>query len=213
MKNMNLEDKLSNALSSSARFFIIEGNEQKNYERISRFYQEKEMLLSFIEGEELKAENARALVSELSKKSIQDEVIVINRFEEVGEVSQNILLKSLENMSAQKTIIALCSHTFGILETIISRAYHLFLGEQSEDSLKLDYLLSPNHSKVEKITWFSNLEDDALQYNNLLETSGENIIKNLKLSREVLQYLRRVEANCNKELCADLLLYRILEEQ
>ncbi|MDO4710412.1 MAG: hypothetical protein Q4A75_00425 [Peptostreptococcaceae bacterium] len=217
---MNSKDKIRIALCSKAQFLIMEGDSKRILTEVEDFYQKKDILLSLIESRNLKADNTRAFVSELSKKSYSDEVYIIRGFQDIEAISQNILLKSLENLANKKRIIAICDHTAGVLDTVISRAYHLYISptkEQNDRLSEAEDLIFVNKRKTERLSLFFDRidEDNILNYSYSPDTDHgvENLSKKLKVDGFVLEYFKRIEANCNKDLCADLLIYKILEDR
>lgn len=216
---MNSEDKIKIALRSASQFFIIEGDQEKNLNYIEHFYDQENKALSLIDSSVLNAENSRIFVSELSKKSVAHEVYIIKDFHNIEIIPQNILLKSLETMVENKIVIALCDHTSGLLDTVVSRAYHLYAPAAETkkfDSVDDGFIFS-GLNNTQRMNLFSKQfgEDNILIYDYSLGQSvfGEDHQKKLKINKYVLEYFKRIEANCNKDLSADLLIYKILEDK
>lgn len=210
---MNLKNKLDHALRSNAHFFLLEGNEQESLGIVREYFSATHQI-SMLDAAELKVENARNLVLELAKKSLSHELFIITHFEMMSEASQNILLKSLEEMVGEKMIFGLCSHTFGILDTVISRAYHIFVPANDDKASGSSTFY--DKTKLEKIAYFSSCldENNVLEYTVFMEKIAGQAVSatQLRAYRQFVEYHQRIEANCNKELCADLLLYQLLEE-
>lgn len=219
MEDMNSRDKLLTALNSKSHFFIIEGDIEYILSEIELYYRTKRVTLSYIDAENLSADNARIFISELLKRSLtENTVYVVTDFQNVEFISQNILLKSLETLHTGKRIIAICEHNTGILDTIMSRAYHLYLSNpRNYVNSNIGELIDKYEDGLEKLKFlFDFLGENDLLASHVRNMSIESFSKNKKNCRTInyiLEYFRRIERNCNKDLCADLLIYRIMEDK
>lgn len=216
---MDSKNKIITALNSKSHFFIMEGDVEYVLNEIELYYSTKEVSLSYIDSENLGADNTRMFVSELLKKSsTEDTIYIIKDFQNVEFISQNILLKSLETLHAGKRIIVICEHTSGILDTILSRAYHLYiLNESGSAKSNIREFIDGNRDSLDKLKFLFDLfSENSELVSNIGTMSMDDFIqnkKNYRILNYILEYFKRIEGNCNKDLCADLLIYKMMEDK
>lgn len=216
---MDSKNKIITALNSKSHFFIMEGDVEYVLNEIELYYSTKEVSLSYIDSENLGADNTRMFVSELLKKSsTEDTIYIIKDFQNVEFISQNILLKSLETLHAGKRIIVICEHTSGILDTILSRAYHLYiLNESGSAKSNIREFIDGNRDSLDKLKFLFDLfSENSELVSNIRTMSMDDFIqnkKNYRILNYILEYFKRIEGNCNKDLCADLLIYKMMEDK
>ena len=218
MKKSVMSDKIANILGSNARFFIMEGDQENIAKEVISFFDSQfEFTLFEINGKEFKAENARSLVAELTKKSFKKNIYLFYDFEQIDSVPQNILLKSLEELGESKIVIGLCDSIAGILDTVISRSCHVFLHENKNGNEKPSAFEPNNSGRLDDLTrCYQFLEENEVTdgYSFLYGISQlDDIKRKNQINSLILEYTRRIEANGNRDLCADLLIYKILEER
>lgn len=213
-----MNDRLKIALDSKSQFFIFEGNVENIINEVESFYKDKKSRISNIDGNTLNAENSRLFVTELGKKSGTLDVYIISNFEKIEMISQNILLKSLETVKENKVILAVCETTSNLLDTVLSRAYYVFIPDVVGLSTENNFdFMSENIGTTQKIKKFYELLDENNIIKNSYDITGvgnkENLGLKIRKNMLFLEYDKRINANCNKDLCADLLIYKMLEDR
>lgn len=219
-------------LSSNSSFFLIEADynqiESALIEVLSIKYKIEDFYnhvdVRIFDSKELQITDVKQVIFEMGLRPFFDKKIVIfKNFEKIGELSQNAMLKSIEELPKDTIIISVCNDTIGILDTIKSRAYSVYLNREFEESKNNSLKNLPKQDILK-------LFEDKLEKNDIL-----NILENLMISEYF--YLRKnleqneyfkdiidinnklkkcynyINSNCNRNLCLDLLLYRILEEK
>ena len=214
---MKVNNKIEIALDSNAQFFIFEGNKELTLSSVEMFYDKKNAEITYIEASELKADATRELVSVLNTKAIHLDVTIVLDMNKLHVTSQNILLKSLENLGNSRIIVGICETQEGLLDTIRSRGYYQYISNQEQALPERAELLDNHINKLEKLMLFSRDfdENNIFVYNFKVGDiqSKENLSKKIRLNNLVLEYNNRIDANVNKDLCKDLLAYKILEDK
>lgn len=207
------------ALDANLSFYLFKGDPSLILKEIQIFFKETEAYISYLEGEEFSVENTKALVSKLNVQSSNLQVFLIKNFDSISIQSQNILLKIIENLGENKILIGICKDFDSILDTIMSRAYYLYT---STKEAEMDLEANPSKDILKKIEL--NQIGTFNAYRELSKHLDSNSVKDILDQEEVsfqrlsfinnaLHYFKRIEANCNNELCLDLLIYRTLEEK
>lgn len=207
---MNKKVCIENALGFRLSFYIFKGDESYLKKEIEGHFKDKEISIVYIDGDELDAENTRELITKLSVQYSQKKVFVISHFENVSQQVQNMLLKIIEELGEHKVLIALCNESDGILDTILSRSYYAY-APHDEKNDKSDFRLPIESNTLSAFRQLSQSLDDA-NLKQLVTSDLEDRACHL-IVNHVLAYFDKTEANCNKELCLDLLIYRILEDK
>lgn len=202
---MNLKNKISIALESSLRFFIV--SLDKNTEiKFDDIFDYSYNIINF-DGGEIDAENSSDLINELGRKSLKKDIIIIDRFDDLNVIVQNKLLKSLEEIGEDKIIFALVNSFNRVIDTIRSRAYILDYNGLSNTNT-FSYKNSSYKSLLKEVK-VNNKTIDLLTYDcSFFDRSSVQKINNI-----ITEHNIRVESNCNNELCFDLLCYKILEDR
>ena len=207
---MNRKISIKDALKSRLSFYIFKGEELYLKNEIEDFFKEKEISIVYLDGNELDTANIKELVTKLSIKYAQQRVFVISNFESVSVQVQNMLLKIIEDLGEHKTLIALCKKSDGILDTIISRAYYLYI-PNSEIETSVGFVLPEEKDILSDYKLLSAaLNEEALSFIEGLDLEYNS---NKTVVNHTLEYFNRINANCNGELCLDLLIYKVLEDK
>lgn len=209
---MKSSKALEIAFSSSAQFFVIQAEYDFAVKAIENCRSFQSDNLFFVSASELNTENARFFVSELSKTTINRDIYVIRFFDKLSQSAQNILLKSLESIGNGKVVIGVCEHTQGLLDTILSRAYYVYI-PTDEEIISKEFIDQTLPKTVVLKNAESFLDETAVLSKKLFHSKdcGEEVARFVFENRNMLDYFRRIEANCNKDLCFDLLIYKLLE--
>lgn len=220
------------ALKSSSAFYIFEGDTEGIYSdlkasliniyKINDF--ENNVDIRNYLGDEMDVEITKKLVFEIGLKPYANKkIIIINNFQKLKEICQNILLKCLEELPEDTLVFGISLDTVGVLDTIKSRAYNLYLGQS--ETLKIDERTLIEMGSKEIIQMFTKKfnDDDIIAILNSTFLKSENLLKNQELLESIGTNLRvhefanecyrRISSNCSKALSYDLLLFRILEEK
>lgn len=220
---------ISKALNYS--FILIEGNQEKNYEDTKFCVRDKFSIDNFDTNIDIRTYTGDIIDVELTKKIISEiglkpfgnkKIIIINNFQLLKELCQNMLLKCLEELPKDTLVIGIAKDTIGILDTIKSRAYNVFIGDFNRETDEKKTLVDFNNreiiniltSKVDEEQLNTLLNNTLLKIeDNIKSNSSINIGKNLRVNELSDQCYKRIVGNCNKSLSYDLLLFRILEEK
>ena len=235
---MKYRDDIYRMIDSASSFFLIE-NDGSIYENLKSCLSEKYGIIDFendmdvriYESQNLQISDIKRIIFEIGLRPYGDaKLIIFRNFEKVGELSQNALLKSIEELPDDTRIFSICSSTVNILDTIRSRAYYLYTGNaanvsetymQYTDSGKIreiseDDIFKIMESSMEKDDVLELLKSSMSSMNDSIRTSLSNdmymagLIRRMNWMQECYNY---ISANCNKNLCIDLLMYKILEEK
>lgn len=202
---------IDSILQSHAQFYLLQGNESAWIEDITAFFQNSNALIHRFSGSDIDVETVRNFIFTLNVQFDNLHIFLITDMEQCSVQTQNMLLKSIENLGENKIIIGLCQRLDGILSTVTSRAS--FFSRPSADSLQTKSF--DDHRFRTKCAnpfgyWsdlLGNTPSEAL-YNVFTSNNSNYQIQTL-----LREYYERLNANCNPELCGDLLLYKILEAE
>lgn len=219
-------------LDSNSSFFLIEANYDKIESTLVKALSEKYEIKDFynnidirvFDSKDMQIADIKELIFEIGLKPFfNKKIIIFKNFEKIGEISQNAMLKSIEELSNDTIIIAICNDTIGILDTIKSRAYSIYLNKEINnvydynlDTLSKQELLKMFENKLEKsdiLDMLENLMDSEYVF---LKTAieDEQYFKNIiDINTKINKCYNYINSNCNRNLAIDLLLYRILEEK
>ena len=146
-----------------------------------------------IEQNSIKVEDVNNLMNKLTTKPISSnhKVFVILNAENINEISQNKLLKSLEEPNASTIFILTTSKIDKLLPTVLSRLHKISVPKLNQDDLKLiSNELKENNINIDKyinsninLTEILNFETDA-NYQNTLKAI-KYIFENLKSSQDI----------------------------
>lgn len=219
---------ISKALNYS--FILIEGNQEKSYEETKLCVSDKFSIDNFdtnidirtYTGDSIDVELIKKIISEIGLKPFGNKkIIIINNFQLLKEICQNMLLKCLEELPKDTLVIGITKDTIGILDTIKSRAYNVFIGNFNRETGEEKTLVDFNNREI--INILTKVDEDQLNTllnntllkieDNIKSNSSINIGKNLRVNELSDQCYKRIVGNCNKSLSYDLLLFRILEEK
>ncbi len=215
MKESTIYNKIADIFGSQSHFYLLEGQREILATEIEEYFSQNSSCSFFkIEGAEFKADHARELVAELLKKSFELDIFLFYDFEQIDPIAQNILLKSLEELGENKIIIAICNSVSGILDTIVSRAYHEFFQERTDsDEVELGRAFEKKSDKLKYYFELLEQKEPSQWYQTLSDADTlKNILDQTKANQLILKYAKSIEANVNKDLCTDLLIYKLLEE-
>jgi hypothetical protein len=129
------------------RSYIITGDKESRDEFVSSFIKKEQIPTHSISyfDEEIKIEGAKLLRQILSKKYSGKNLIVL---QELNLIAQNALLKSIEEISENISIIISVSDLSGILDTVKSRLFLIELAQNREfDGVGFEALLNENISE------------------------------------------------------------------
>lgn len=219
-------------LDSNSSFFLIEANYDKIESALVKALSEKYEIKDFynnidvriFDSKEMQIADIKELIFEIGLKPFfNKKIIIFKNFEKIGEISQNAMLKSIEELSNDTIIIAICNDTIGILDTIKSRAYSIYLNKEINnvydynlDTLSKQELLKMFENKLEKTDILDMLENLMDSEYVFLKTAieDEQYFKNIiDINTKINKCYNYINSNCNRNLAIDLLLYRILEEK
>lgn len=219
-------------LDSNSSFFLIEANydniESALIKALSEKYEIKDFYnnidVRIFDSKEMQIADIKELIFEIGLKPFfNKKIIIFKNFEKIGEISQNAMLKSIEELSNDTIIIAICNDTIGILDTIKSRAYSIYLNKEINnvydynlDTLSKQELLKMFENKLEKTDILDMLENLMDSEYVFLKTAieDEQYFKNIiDINTKINKCYNYINSNCNRNLAIDLLLYRILEEK
>jgi len=233
---MNNVQVIELMLASNSSFFLMEADIDAIYDDLKLFLCEKFKLDDFennvdvriYDSSDLQLADVKKIVFEIGLKPFSEKkIIVFKYFEKIGELSQNALLKCIEELPEDTVIIAICNETIKILDTIKSRSYYVYLKtENSKPVLSETKAAIHAQSKPELLKMF----DVKSEREELLKTLEKILILNHRTTQEALlnnecttklsnisgwinQCYAYINSNCNKNLSIDLLLYKILEEK
>lgn len=219
-------------LDSNSSFFLIEsdfktieselvGSLSRKF-KIDDFYNNIDVRT--FDSKELQISDIKQIVFEMGLKPFfNKKIIIFKNFEKIGELAQNAMLKSIEELPSDTIIIAICNDTIGILDTIKSRAYSIYLNRESDikegkslTSFSTQEILKIFEDKLEKNDILSILEGlMASEYVFMKDAvkSDKNFKDIVNINTKLNKCYNYINSNCNRNLCTDLLLYRILEEK
>lgn len=219
-------------LDSNSSFFLIEANYDKIESALVKALSEKYEIKDFynnidirvFDSKYMQIADIKELIFEIGLKPFfNKKIIIFKNFEKIGEISQNAMLKSIEELSNDTIIIAICNDTIGILDTIKSRAYSIYLNKEINnvydynlDTLSKQELLKMFENKLEKTDILDMLENLMDSEYVFLKTAieDEQYFKNIiDINTKINKCYNYINSNCNRNLAIDLLLYRILEEK
>lgn len=219
-------------LDSNSSFFLIEANYDKIESALVKVLSEKYEIKDFynnidirvFDSKDMQIADIKELIFEIGLKPFfNKKIIIFKNFEKIGEISQNAMLKSIEELSNDTIIIAICNDTIGILDTIKSRAYSIYLNKEINnvydynlDTLSKQELLKMFENKLEKTDILDMLENLMDSEYVFLKTAieDERYFKNIiDINTKINKCYNYINSNCNRNLAIDLLLYRILEEK
>lgn len=219
-------------LDSNSSFFLIEANydniESALIKALSEKYEIKDFYnnidIRVFDSKDMQIADIKELIFEIGLKPFfNKKIIIFKNFEKIGEISQNAMLKSIEELSNDTIIIAICNDTIGILDTIKSRAYSIYLNKEINnvydynlDTLSKQELLKMFENKLEKTDILDMLENLMDSEYVFLKTAieDEQYFKNIiDINTKINKCYNYINSNCNRNLAIDLLLYRILEEK
>lgn len=219
-------------LDSNSSFFLIEANYDKIEGALVKALSEKYEIKDFynnidirvFDSKDMQIADIKELIFEIGLKPFfNKKIIIFKNFEKIGEISQNAMLKSIEELSNDTIIIAICNDTIGILDTIKSRAYSIYLNKEINnvhdynlDTLSKQELLKMFENKLEKTDILDMLENLMDSEYVFLKTAieDEQYFKNIiDINTKINKCYNYINSNCNRNLAIDLLLYRILEEK
>ncbi len=207
---MNKISSITKALDADLSFYLFKGSELDTINLVSDYYKRKNINTSILNGSDLSAENAKDLVGILNVQSPEKLILFISSFDMISIQSQNILLKILENLGDNKTLIGICQDSDSILDTVRSRAYYLHIAEEEGIQEKTDFFSTiGSKNNLEGYKELRSIMDENL-INNMMDSKNFDL-SNIAMIKNADEYLKRTAANCNKELCLDLLIYKILE--
>lgn len=160
----------------------------------------------------IKVEDVTRLIDKLTTKPITatNKVFVILNAENINEISQNKLLKSLEEPNSQNIFILTCCKTDKLLPTILSRLNKIYLPkltnmdkqiiapELRECNIDISNYLSDNFSLSEIINYETNEEFKATLKNI------EYLFTNLKTTADIPNVVANLN-NLNKNLFLPIL--------
>ncbi|MGL5256835.1 MAG: hypothetical protein ACRC76_07330 [Proteocatella sp.] len=219
-------------LDSNASFFLIESDfetiEGELVSSLSRkfkiddFYNNIDVRI--FDSKELQISDIKQIVFEMGLKPFfNKKIIIFKNFEKVGELAQNAMLKSIEELPSDTIIISICNDTIGILDTIKSRAYSIYLNRElsakeskSLRSLSTQEILKIFEDKLEKNDILEILENFMASEFILMKdavNNNKNVKDIININTKLNKCYNYINSNCNRNLCTDLLLYRILEEK
>lgn len=229
---MNNNRVLELMLNSNSSFFLIEADYNQiesmlvevlsNKYKIEDFYNHVDVRV--FDSKELQIADVKQIIFEMGLRPFfNKKIIIFKNFEKVGELSQNAMLKSIEELPKDTLIISVCNDTMGILDTIKSRAYSIYLNREFKEHENKSL---ENFSKQEILKIF----EDKLEKNDILNILEKLMISEYYFMKEALdeqKYFKNIvnindklnkcynyiNSNCNRNLCTDLLMYRILEEK
>lgn len=219
-------------LDSNASFFLIEsdfetiegelvGSLSRKF-KIDDFYNNIDVRI--FDSKELQISDIKQIVFEMGLKPFfNKKIIIFKNFEKVGELAQNAMLKSIEELPSDTIIISICNDTIGILDTIKSRAYSIYLNRElsakeskSLRSLSTQEILKIFEDKLEKNDILEILENFMASEFILMKdavNNNKNVKDIININTKLNKCYNYINSNCNRNLCTDLLLYRILEEK
>lgn len=141
----------------------------------------------------VKVEDANNIINKLSTKPIsaKNKVFVILNAENINEISQNKLLKSLEEPNPCNIFIMSCTKTDKLLPTIMSRLNKVYVPKLStEDKIVINHELKNDNIDISKyintdfsLTEMLNFESNEI-YKKTLE-SIKTMFSNLKTSSDI----------------------------
>jgi len=235
---MEYKTDIDSMLNSNSAFFLIENNGTV-FENLASALSEKYGIQDFYnnmdvriyESSDLQIADIKRIIFEIGLKPYgKTKIIVFRNFERIGELAQNALLKSIEELPADTRIFAICNNTANILGTIKSRSHYMYLNSIDVDNINKEEspyedaihgicekdVFNIMESKYEKEEILAFLKDAIYSMRDLLKDSflsdkyATGIMHKIMWAQECYTF---INANCNKNLCLDLLLYRILEEK
>ncbi len=163
--------------------------------------------LLIIEKDSIKVEDANLIISKLATKPIISEkkVFIILNAENMNEISQNKLLKSLEEPNPNNIFILTASKTDKILPTVLSRVSKIFvpkLNQQDKTIIKEELI-----SKKINIDKYLNLDISLTNIINYetneeykhISSAIESLLFSLKSSSDIPLVVSKI-GNVNKPL-------------
>jgi len=168
--------------------------------------------LTIINQTSIKVDDVNKIIEKLNTKPISADVkvIVILNAENINEISQNKLLKSLEEPNSQNIFILTSSKTDKLLPTIMSRLNKVNVPKLTEDDKTIMYKeLKENNIDISKytnknysLTEIINFETNE-DYKNTLK-SIDFLFSNLKTSADIPSVVNKL-GNIHKDLFLPLL--------
>lgn len=219
-------------LNSNSSFFLIEADYNQiesalvdalsiKY-KIEDFYNHVDVRI--FDSKELQIADVKQIIFEMGLRPFfSKKIIIFKNFEKIGELSQNAMLKSIEELPKDTLIISVCNDTISVLDTIKSRAYSVYLNREF-DGLNKSSLKNLSKQEILKLFEDKLEKNDTLNIlENLIISEGAYLKANLDqnkyfkdivdINNELNKCYNYINSNCNRNLCLDLLLYRILEEK
>ncbi len=219
-------------LNSNSSFFLIEADYNQiesalvdalsiKY-KIEDFYNHVDVRI--FDSKELQIADVKQIIFEMGLRPFfSKKIIIFKNFEKIGELSQNAMLKSIEELPKDTLIISVCNDTISVLDTIKSRAYSVYLNREF-DELNKSSLKNLSQQEILKLFEDKLEKNDTLNIlENLIISEGAYLKANLDqnkyfkdivdINNELNKCYNYINSNCNRNLCLDLLLYRILEEK
>jgi len=169
---------------NNMRSYIITGDKGARDEFISSFIKQEQIPTHSISyfNDEIKIEGAKLLRQILSKKYSGKNLIVL---QELNLIAQNALLKSIEEISENISMIISVGDLSGILDTIKSRLFLVELAQNREfDGVGFNALLNENIS--EKFQFIDNFLLSNAEFvpidtiNNFVSEYRKTFFNNLK---------------------------------
>ncbi len=165
-----------------------------------------------LEQPSIKVEDVNILINKLSTKPISSDykVILILNAETINEISQNKLLKSLEEPNSSTVFILTTSKMDKILPTVLSRLHKIGVPKiKTEDLILIADELNKSNVDVKKyietdmnLTEIFNFETDENYLNTL--NAIKFIFENLKLSQDIPKVVNSMP-NMDKTLFLQIL--------
>ncbi|WP_028828384.1 hypothetical protein [Proteocatella sphenisci] len=235
---MGYKNNIDSMLNSNSAFFLIENNGSVFESLVSVLSENygipdfcNNMDVRIYESSELQIADIKRIIFEIGLKPYGNtKFIIFKNFDRIGELAQNALLKSIEELPADTRVFAICNNTVNILDTIKSRAYYVYLNSTDVATVNEEKSLygDATHGICEKEIF--NIIESKYEKEEILDllknaiTSMKDLLKDSLLSDKYATGIMHkimwaqechtfINANCNKNLCMDMLLYRILEEK
>ncbi|MGB5822793.1 MAG: hypothetical protein WBH44_01870, partial [Proteocatella sp.] len=179
-------------LASNSSFFLMEADADEIYSDLKMILCEKFKLDDFennvdvrvYDSSDLQLADIKKIVFEIGLKPFSEKkIILFKNFEKIGELSQNALLKSIEELPEDTVIISICNETIKILDTIKSRSYYIYLKNKNSKADFVEKKININgKSKQEMLKMFDSKQDRE----DLLKNLEEILISNNKTTQEAL---------------------------
>ena len=174
------------------RSLIITGEISKRQKYVENYIKDEQIPEYSIRyfDEEIKVENAKDIRQILSKRYSQKYLIVISA--PLNQIAQNALLKSIEELSENVSVLISLNNLSNVLDTIKSRFFLVALSGK-RDEAELDSFVLPNNTK-EALLLVDNFiaKNSDLSYEEQIDKfiriyRKELFSKYLTLEREILK--------------------------